>query len=99
MLKITVKILTVLTVISLSGCVAAPLVITGLGATGVAVQETTGKGLADHAVSTVRDKDCRLSRSLKREDICQDEIPPFKFSVTTTSVAPSSIEEIESRYH
>jgi len=87
----------VLTVISLSGCVAAPLVITGLGATSVAVNETTGRTASDHIVSTIDGRDCRLSR-MGKEDICQDEYPQFKFQVTTTSVAPSSVEEIESKY-
>ena len=97
MLKITVRILTVLTVISLSGCVAAPLVITGLGATSVAVNETTGKTLTDHTVSAVSGKDCRISRLNKNEDICQDDFG-IQIQITTTGVTPSSTQEIESRY-
>ena len=97
MSKITVKILTVLTVISLSGCVA-PVVITGLGVASVATNEATGKGLADHAVSTVRDQDCKIARVLQKQNICQDETPEFQFKVTTTGVTPSSVEEIQSKY-
>jgi hypothetical protein len=64
----------------------------------VAVNETTGKTLTDHTVSVVNGgKDCRVSR-LGKEDICQDEVPKFQFKVVTTSVTPSSIEEIESKY-
>jgi predicted regulator of amino acid metabolism with ACT domain len=97
MSKITVKILTVLTVISLSGCVA-PVVITGLGVASVATNEATGKGIADHAVSTVRDQDCKIARVLQKQNICQDETPEFQFKVTTTGVTPSSVEEIQSKY-
>jgi starvation-inducible outer membrane lipoprotein len=96
MSKITVKILTVLTVILLSGCVAAPLVITGLGATSVAVNETTGKTATDHIVSAVNGQDCRVSR-MGKEDVCQDE-NQVKIQVTTTEVTPSKVSEIESRY-
>jgi hypothetical protein len=80
----------------LSGC-AAPVFLTGIGLGSVAVNETTGKTLTDHAVSAVNGQDCRVSR-LGKEDVCQDEVPQFKFKVTTTSVAPSSVEEIESKY-
>jgi len=76
---------------------AAPLVITGIGAAGVAVNETTGKTITDHTVSAVNGQDCRISR-MGKEDICQDEYPQFKFKVVTTSVTPSSVEEIESKY-
>ena len=91
------KILLVSFLFLLSGCVAAPLVITGIGAAGVAVNETTGKTVTDHTVSAVNGRDCRISR-MGKEDVCQDEYPQFKFKVVTTSVTPSSIEEIESKY-
>jgi len=94
--KITVKILTVLTVISLSGCVAAPLVITGLGATSVAVNETTGRTATDHIVSAVNGRDCRVSR-IGKEDVCQDDYT-VKLNIITTGITPSSTQEIESRY-
>jgi hypothetical protein len=91
------KILAVSFLLLLSGCVAAPLVITGVGAASVAVNETTGRGIADHAVSTVRDQDCRLARALKDQEVCQDPAI-VKLQVTTTGVKPSTIEEIENRY-
>ena len=82
----------------LSGCVAAPLVLTGVGIGSVAVSETTGKSITDNTVSAVNGKDCRVSREFKNETVCQDEVPQFQFKVTTTGVVPSSIEEIESKY-
>lgn len=69
----------------------------GLGATSVAINETTGKTTTDHVVSAVNGKDCKVSR-LGKEDVCQDEILKFQFKVTTTSVTPSSVEDIESKY-
>jgi hypothetical protein len=96
MLKITVKISTVLTVISLSGC-AAPILLTSIGVGSVAVNETTGKTTSDHIVSAVDGRDCRLSR-MGKEDVCQDEVPQFKFKIVTTTVTPSSVEDIESKY-
>jgi hypothetical protein len=97
MSKITVKILTVLTVISLSGCAVPAMISMGLGATSIAVNETTGKTLTDHTVSAVNGRDCRVSR-MGKEDICQDPVLQFQFKVTTTNVTPSTIEEIESKY-
>ena len=91
------KILLVSFLLLLSGCVAAPLVLTGVGAASVAINETTGKTLTDHTVSAVNGQDCRVSRAGK-EDICQDEVPKFQFKITTTGITPSSVEEIESRY-
>lgn len=97
MTTITARISTVLAVILLSGCAVPVVVSMGLGAASVAVNETTGKTTTDHMVSAVNGKDCRVSRAGK-EDICQDEVPKFQFTVTTTTVTPSSVEEIESRY-
>ena len=98
MLKITVGILMVLTVISLSGCAIPVIASLGLGVGSVAVNETTGKTLTDHTVSTVNGQDCRVSRVFNKQDVCQDEVQKFQFEVTTTSVTPSSIKEIESKY-
>ena len=90
------KILAVSFLLMLSGCVA-PVVITGLGVASVATNEATGKGMADHAFSAVRDQDCRLSRMLNNEQICQD--PNLtKLTVTTTGVKPTAVAEIEARY-
>ena len=99
MTKITVRILTVLPVILLSGCVAAPLVLTGVSVGSVAVNETTGKSITDHTVSAVNGgKDCRVSRALSAQEVCKEKTPEFKITVTTTGVNPSTIEEIESKY-
>jgi hypothetical protein len=69
----------------------------GVGVASVAVNETTGKTVTDHTVSSINGQDCRVSR-IGKEDICQDKITEFKFNAVTTSVNPSSIEEIESKY-
>jgi hypothetical protein len=81
----------------LSGCVTAPLVLTGIGIGSVAVSETTGKSITDHTVSTVSGRDCRVGRAFKNQDMCQDS-NLARLQVTNTGVQPSSIEDIESRY-
>ena len=97
LLRTTAKFLAILAVILLSGC-AVPVVISMVtGAASVAVNETTGRTATDHVVSAVNGQDCRVSRAGK-EDICQAEVPKFQFTITTTTVVPSSIEEIESKY-
>lgn len=96
MLRITVKISAVLTVISLSGCAIPVAVSIATGAASVAVNETTGKTTTDHIVSAVNGRDCRLSR-MGNEDVCQDD-RGIQIKITTTGVTPSSVQEIESRY-
>jgi predicted regulator of amino acid metabolism with ACT domain len=91
------KILAVSFFFLLSGCVA-PVVITGLGVASVATNEATGKGLADHAVSTVADQDCKIARALQKQDICQDQTSTVQVTVTTTGVTPTSVAEIQSQY-
>lgn len=95
--RITVKFLEILTVIFLSGCAIPVAVSVATGAASVVVNETTGKTTTDHVVSAVNGKDCRVSR-MGKEDICQDQVPKFQFTVTTTGVAPSTVEEIQTRY-
>jgi hypothetical protein len=90
------KILAVSFLFLLSGC-AAPLVWTGLGVSSVVVNETTGKGLADHAASTVTQQDCRLPRALNDQPICQDPALT-KIQVTTSGTRPSTVGEIELKY-
>jgi hypothetical protein len=91
------KILAVSFLFLLSGCVAAPLVITGLGVSSVVVNETTGKGIADHAVSNVTRQDCRIARTMQDLPVCQD--PALnKIQITTTGTKPSTVNEIQSRY-
>lgn len=60
--------------------VIGPLLIVGL--VSVASVETTGKGLADHGISAVRDQDCKISRSIRGDDICRDLVPEPRTSVT-----------------
>jgi hypothetical protein len=91
------KFLAILLTILLSGCAVPVMVSMGVGAASVAVNETTGKTTTDHVVSAVNGRDCRVSR-MGKEDVCQDEVPKFQFKVTTTSVTPSSVEEIQSKY-
>jgi len=92
------KILLVSFLFLLSGCVAAPVVLTGLGVGSVAVSETTGKSITDHTVSAVNGgKDCRVGRMFKDQAVCQDEYT-VKLTITNTGVKPSTIEEIESKY-
>jgi hypothetical protein len=97
LIRTTAKFLAILAVIFLSGCAVPTLVSIGLGATSLAVNETTGKTVTDHTVSAVNGKDCRVSR-LGKEDICQEEVTKFKFKTVTTNIKPSTIEEIESKY-
>jgi hypothetical protein len=94
----TTKLIFLIVPILLSGCVAAPVVLTGLGVGSVAVSETTGKSITDHTVSAVNGgKDCRVGRMFKNETVCQDEYVA-KLKITTTGITPSSVKEIESKY-
>jgi starvation-inducible outer membrane lipoprotein len=94
----TTKLIFLAIPILLSGCVAAPLVLTGVSVGSVAVSETTGKSVTDHTVSAVNGgKDCRVGRMFKDQAVCQEEYVA-KLNVTTTGVKPSTIEEIESKY-
>ena len=68
------------------------------GAASVAVNETTGRTVTDHTVSTINGRDCRVSRALDGQDICQDPTALSQFRVTTTGVEPSTIEEIQAKY-
>jgi len=94
----TTKLIFLAVPVLLSGCAAAPMVLTGVSMGSVAVSETTGKSITDHTVSAVNNgKDCRVSRMFKDQAVCQDEYIA-KLNVTTTGVKPSTIEEIESKY-
>ena len=74
------------------------MVITGLGIGSVAVSETTGKTMTDHAVSAANGgQDCRVGRILKKEEVCQPD-GTVRLQVTTTGVKPSTLEEIQNRY-
>ena len=91
------KILLVSFLFLLSGCVTAPLLLTGLGVSSVVVNETTGKGIADHAVSTATHQDCRVARAFNDQPVCQD-LALTKIQITTTGTKPSTVNEIQSRY-
>jgi starvation-inducible outer membrane lipoprotein len=94
----TTKLIFLAVSILLSGCAAAPLVLTGVGIGSVAVSETTGKTITDHTVSVVNGgKDCRVGRVFKDQAVCQDEFAA-KLKITTTGITPSSVKEIESKY-
>jgi starvation-inducible outer membrane lipoprotein len=94
----TTKLIFLTVPILLSGCAAAPLVLTGVSVSSVAVSEATGKSITDHTVSAVNGgKDCRVGRMFKDQAVCQNEYVA-KLNVTTTGVKPSTVEEIESKY-
>jgi predicted regulator of amino acid metabolism with ACT domain len=91
------KILTVSFLLALSGCAATPVMLTGLGVASVATNETTGKSITDHAVSSITRQDCRIARTVRDQPICQDPALT-QITVTATGTKPSSTTEIESRY-
>ena len=93
----TTKLIFLAVPILLSGCAAAPVLITGMGIGSVAINETTGRTVSDHAVSAARNQDCRLGRAFRQEDVCQPD-GTIKLQVTTSGVEASSVQEIESRY-
>ena len=80
-------------VLALQGCAGAIL---AAGVGGIVVNETTGKSVTDHVVSTVNNKDCRVFRALKDQEICQTS--PVITVTTNANYKESSNKEIESRY-
>lgn len=92
----TTKLIFLAVPILISGCVAAPLVITGVGAASVVTNEATGRTITDHTVSSVSGQDCKILRAFKDQAVCQPDVPESK--VTITGVTPSSIADIEVRY-
>lgn len=75
--------------------VIGPLLVVGV--VSVVSVETTGKGLADHTLSAVNDKDCKLARSIKGDDICQPEKPqPPRATVTVSEPSkPQAISTVK----
>ena len=67
--------------------VIGPLLVLGIAS--VASVETTGKGLADHTISAVRDQDCKIVRGLRGEDVCQPTAPTAR---VTVAPAPATTE-------
>jgi hypothetical protein len=55
----------------------------------VVTTETTGKSVTDHAVSAYQDKDCKVLRGFKGEDVCRP-----KATVTVSSVPKDSIPPV-----
>lgn len=62
-----------------------------LGISSIVTYETTGKGLTDHAVSAVADRDCKLARVVHDEKICQEE---RQGSVTVSAPVSSSYDTV-----
>ena len=94
----TTKLISLVFPLLLSGC-AAPILLTGLGAASLATNETTGKTITDHTVSSVSGQDCQISRAFNNQEVCKDKTPISPATtVTTTGVVPSSIAELEARY-
>lgn len=75
--------------------VIGPLLIVGL--VSVASVETTGKGLADHGISAVRDQDCKISRGIAGNDICRPVAPEPRATVTVSQpTAPQAVKSSSS---
>ena len=89
--------LILITAALLSGCAAAPVIVTGMGIGSVAISETTGRTATDHVVSAVAQQDCRVGRAFRDEPMCRPE-GTVRIQTVTTGVTPSTIEEIESKY-
>ena len=46
-------------------------IVLALSISSMVTYESTGKGLADHTISAVKSKDCKIARTIKGDDICQ----------------------------
>jgi hypothetical protein len=46
-----------------------------LGVGSVASYETTGKGLADHTISAVSGKDCKIANTVHDKQLCETKSP------------------------
>jgi len=67
-------------------------IVLALGISSVVSYETTGKGLADHAISTVANKDCKIARVVHDEKICQKEP---ESSVTVSAPFSTSYDTVK----
>jgi len=83
-------------VLLISGCASAPLMLTGAGVASVAVNETTGKSITDHTLSTVHGKDCRALRYFKDQPVCQEinQTPIAQNSINTKKTGTQTMEAI-----
>ena len=61
--------------------------------------ETTGKGLADHGISAVRDQDCKISRSISGNDICRPATPEPRATVTVSPPTAPQVVKPGSSVH
>jgi hypothetical protein len=61
------------------------------GISSVVSYETTGKGIADHAISAVANQDCKIARAIHDEQVCQSEP---QGSVTVSVPVSSSYDTI-----
>lgn len=77
--------------------VIGPLLIVGLAS--MASVETTGKGLADHTISTMRDQDCKISRSISGNDICRPATPEPRATVTVSPPTAPQVVKPGSSVH
>ena len=77
--------------------VIGPLLIVGLAS--MASVETTGKGLADHTISTMRDQDCKISRSIGGNDICRPATPEPRATVTVSPPTAPQVVKPGSSVH
>jgi hypothetical protein len=50
------------------------LILTAIGIGSIATYETTGKGIGDHALSGIKDQDCKTARAFSDEPVCQDKV-------------------------
>jgi hypothetical protein len=78
--------------LALGGC-GVPTALTVAGIAGDAVSRAaTGKGMIDAAVSQVSERDCRMSRVLKGEDVCRDAAPEAaKPALAMAAAAPDAM--------
>jgi hypothetical protein len=78
-------------------------IVLALSISSMVAYESTGKGLADHTISAVKSKDCKIARTIKGDDICQprgtvtvsstkEPIPP----VTPENPPPKRIVVVQS---
>jgi hypothetical protein len=83
-------------ILLLSGCASAPLMLTGAGVASVAVNETTGKSITDHTLSTVNGKDCRALRYFKDQPVCQEpnQTASVDATVNTKKTGTQTMESI-----
>ena len=76
----------------LSGCTTP--VMLGAGVASIAVSETTGKSVTDHTLSAINDRDCRMARALKDQQVCQNANSTLAQGNRVTESSVAEIEEV-----